>query len=81
MSPQAMEGIDAVPESELFIASDANQFIDRIIQISKKNKLTNNIGQAARLRVLQDYNWTENLARVDSLFASNAGKETDQMTS
>ena len=81
VSPQAMEGIYAVPESELFIASDANQFIDRIIQLSKKNKLTNNVGQAARLRILQDYNWTENLARVDSLFAGNVGKETDQITS
>jgi glycosyltransferase involved in cell wall biosynthesis len=70
VSPQAMEGIYAVPEIELFVASDAGQFIDQIILLFQNN-VSKDTGGAARSRVLKDYNWAESLARIDALFTGN----------
>lgn len=74
-SPQAMEGIHAIPEAELFVARDADQFIDQIMWLSQ-DKLSREVGQAARSRVLKDYNWTKSLSKIDDLLASN--KKTNQ---
>lgn len=69
-SPQAMEGIYAVPEIEVFVAGDADQFVDRIIS-QFQSKMSKEVGQAARSRVLKDYNWAESLSRVDALLTGN----------
>lgn len=67
-SPQAAEGIDAQPESELLIAGNASEFIQTIVKILKEN-LMNEIGKAARTRILTNYIWASSLAQVEALLA------------
>lgn len=65
VSPQALEGIDAVINIEVILANDAAEFISRIsVQLSHPDE---SIGPAARRRVVQDYSWTSSLQRFDRL--------------
>lgn len=65
-SPQAMEGIEAIPGKELIVAADEKEFIDQIVT-RLGNKERQMMGEAARLCVVERYSWKKNLARVDAL--------------
>ncbi|MGH8763884.1 MAG: TIGR03087 family PEP-CTERM/XrtA system glycosyltransferase [Nitrosospira sp.] len=67
-SPQAMEGICAHPDYELFVADGESDFAHRIITLlqSGPNRV---IGHAARARVLEDYGWKKGLERIDALLS------------
>ncbi len=65
VSPQALEGIDAHPGSELLLADQANQFADAVCRLLAVTDAS--LGTAARLKVESRYGWTANLARVDQL--------------
>ena len=75
VSAQALEGIEAIPGSELIVASTASDFAEAITAVLvDSNALTNAaLGDAARLRVQQSYSWASNLARI------NAQLESDQI--
>ncbi len=62
-TPQALEGIDAIPDREILVAEDADAMVAAVM------RATNNpdLGPAARARVMNDYNWAGNLARVDHI--------------
>ncbi len=60
---QALEGITAQPGREIFLADDAVAMAAAIQAASNQAGL----GNAARLRVLNDFSWARNLARVDQL--------------
>lgn len=62
-SPQAIEGIDAVPDVELVIAQNEGEFIEKISSLLA-GKADFSLGLAARKRVLQDYCWSKNLERL-----------------
>lgn len=65
VSPQALEGIDALPGRELLLAGDAQSFAETTIrQLKTPDKL---IGSHAREKVVSRYGWASNLARVDAL--------------
>jgi len=68
VSPQAMEGIQAIDGKELYVADNEHKFADQIIRLllEKDNVVTN----AARARILSDYSWSANLARLDHLLIS-----------
>jgi sugar transferase (PEP-CTERM/EpsH1 system associated) len=67
-SPQAMEGINAVPGQELFVAHDEGGFVERIVSLLKNDEADIvRIGRAARERVLSDYSWDSSLSRLDAL--------------
>jgi sugar transferase (PEP-CTERM/EpsH1 system associated) len=66
VSPQALEGISAQPGSELLLARDANEF-KRHISFALDAPGARAVALAARLRVLRDYSWTNNLARLSEL--------------
>ncbi|MFZ6645828.1 TIGR03087 family PEP-CTERM/XrtA system glycosyltransferase [Undibacterium sp. TJN25] len=65
VSPQALEGIDARAGSELLLADDAAQFVSQVLPLLTHKDAA--MEQAARAKVIARYNWTANLARVDSL--------------
>ena len=69
----ALEGINATPEKELYVASDENAFVQRITAILQSSDATA-IGQAARSRILSDYSWDNSLIRVDQLLLSKSLK-------
>jgi sugar transferase (PEP-CTERM/EpsH1 system associated) len=60
---QALEGIAALPEREVLLANDAISMVAAIQTAS----IQTGLGSAARLRVLNDFSWARNLARVDQL--------------
>ena len=64
-SPQALEGITAIPGIELFVADGAEAYIDHVISLLENPRMEP--GKAARRRVIEDYNWDKNLSRIDRL--------------
>ena len=62
-TPQALEGIDAIPEQEILVAEDAQAMAAAVVAALEHP----NLGEVARQRVQNDYNWAANLARVDQL--------------
>jgi sugar transferase (PEP-CTERM/EpsH1 system associated) len=66
VTPQALEGIDALPDKHVLVARDGEGFVgcvERIMDLVFAGAL----GDAARERVLQVYNWANNLAKYDRL--------------
>lgn len=60
-TPQALEGISAVPDAEVIEADGAAEFIRHVgLQLTSFR----DIGPAARRRILSDYNWERNLRRL-----------------
>jgi sugar transferase (PEP-CTERM/EpsH1 system associated) len=70
-SVQALEGITANIGEEALLARDREEFITTISTLLQYPQ--NNIGQAARARVLADYTWERNLERVDELLSPAPG--------
>jgi sugar transferase (PEP-CTERM/EpsH1 system associated) len=65
VSPQALEGISAQTGVDLMLAEDAGQFLDTLSKLlTEKN---DQMGIAARKKVVANYNWDSNLQRVDKL--------------
>ena len=65
VSPQALEGIDAAPGSELLLAETAAQYASAIL--GRLAQAGEAIGPMARRKVIDRYNWDDNLAKVGSL--------------
>jgi sugar transferase (PEP-CTERM/EpsH1 system associated) len=65
VSPQALEGIDAVPGSELVLAEDASAFVDAVTALlAGQDSAAAAIGAAARAKVQRSYSWSSNLACI-----------------
>jgi glycosyltransferase involved in cell wall biosynthesis len=65
VSPQALEGIDAVPGSELVLAEDAAAFVDAVSTLlAGQDSAAAAIGAAARAKVQRRYSWSSNLACI-----------------
>ena len=66
VSPQALEGIDAEPGTELVLAGDAAAFIDAVATLLlEQDSAASAIGQAARAKVQRRYSWSSNLACIE----------------
>jgi sugar transferase (PEP-CTERM/EpsH1 system associated) len=57
--------LSAIPGREIFVATDASEFAARVGQALTADAAA--MGQAARARVLEDYQWNRNLELVDTL--------------
>jgi len=65
VTPQALEGINAMPGKELLLVEDARQHVSVISAFLTHPDAR--LGLAARRKVENDYGWEANLARVDGL--------------
>lgn len=65
-SPEAFEGISAVPGEELLIAETAKMFSDQICSVFAG--AYPHLGARARQRIESDYRWTANLDKLDAIF-------------
>lgn len=63
VSPQALEGIDAVADSELAVADGAPAWIATLGALLARNN--QEMGRAARARVEHHYSWPSNLACIE----------------
>lgn len=70
VSPQALEGIDAAPGSELLLADGAAAFADTVISQLQQPDAARAMGAMARERVLQRYSWQTNLASIEAKLCS-----------
>ncbi len=74
-TPQALEGIAAIPDQEVRVAADAAAQAAAVLAVMREASNDNAaesvsgslIGAAARRRVIQDFSWENSLARVDKL--------------
>jgi sugar transferase (PEP-CTERM/EpsH1 system associated) len=65
VSPQALEGIDAVPGSELVLADAPSAFADACAALLEgQADASAAIGRAARAKVQRQYSWSSNLACI-----------------
>ena len=65
VSPQALEGIDAIPDKELLVAHNGQRFFTLISEALGTSCLT--VGEAARRCVESKYGWEASLGRLDIL--------------
>lgn len=68
-SVEAAAGITGRAPRELIVTSDATGFVQTIQSLLSTDAIST-IGQAARARILQDYNWARNLSRLDALLVA-----------
>jgi sugar transferase (PEP-CTERM/EpsH1 system associated) len=64
VSPQALEGIEAVPGNELLLADGADAFVTAISNLLAEAAPA--LGAQARARVERLYSWPSNLARIEA---------------
>jgi len=60
----AMEGIEKLPGQR--VCDDTESFIDYCLELLSVGDI-NQLGEAGRERVLKDFNWSQNLVRLESL--------------
>ncbi len=67
VTPQALEGLSAVPDRELLVASTPEDFL-RHLSESLSGKY-DGMGALARTRVEKDYEWPQKMALLDDILA------------
>ena len=74
VSPQGLEGIEAVEGEEVLVASEADEFADRVVDVLEglqrqvsSTQIPDALlkGDAARKRILSDFDWDRNLTLLD----------------
>ena len=71
VSPQALEGIDAKPDSELLLAVQPAAFARAVLGALARSD--DGMGRIARQQVQARYNWERNLAKIDTLLEPMQG--------
>jgi sugar transferase (PEP-CTERM/EpsH1 system associated) len=66
VTPQALEGIDAVPDTHLLLARESDGFVRSVERIMDP-AFAKALGAAARRRVLESCDWADLLAKYDRL--------------
>jgi glycosyltransferase involved in cell wall biosynthesis len=67
-TPQACEGLSALAGEDVLVAETAGEFVGTVCGVLTDAASGLRIGAAARARVEADYDWTRNLAVLDTLF-------------
>lgn len=70
-SPEAMEGIAAVPGKDLVTAEDSTSFAQAVIQLLKNKNLQQTLEHKARICMEKNYSWPAKLANLDILLDIN----------
>jgi sugar transferase (PEP-CTERM/EpsH1 system associated) len=72
-TPTAADGVDgATVDHELIAARSETSYADSVCALLAQPDLAEEMGKRARTRVLKDYAWTANLARLDALVTQPA---------
>jgi len=75
VSPQAIEGIDAMPGQELVVAQNESDFVHKILTLLSYEEAGRAIGPSARACALERYSWKGSLARIDALIAQSQAQQ------
>jgi sugar transferase (PEP-CTERM/EpsH1 system associated) len=71
-TPEAFEGVQAMPERDILIASGVEQTIEQITDVLAGHHP--GLGAAGRRAVERRYDWTSTLARLDDLFPEDPAR-------
>lgn len=74
VSPQALEGINAIHGKELLVANNETEFSDQALLVLEKGNGAI-LGQAARNRIMADYTWQNSLSRLDTMLEATCDTE------
>lgn len=66
-TPEAAEGIDAIPDKEIILNETSEDWIDAVTQLVNHPEIGQQFGTAARELVLRQYNWSQRLQALDRL--------------
>jgi len=63
----ALEGIEALPESEVLIGDDPRTFAEATVRLLKNKSMRQMLAENARALVAEKYDWKENLQPLNEL--------------
>jgi len=69
-TPQAFEGIEAQQGRDLILGENAEKIAEEVIQLIKKVALRRSLGDNARRIIEENYCWSKNLSRFDSILTN-----------
>ena len=69
-TPMGAEGINCTPGTDVLIASDASDFVEKITFLSENQDLAADIGKRALRLIEQQYSWEGQLSPIVDLLAS-----------
>jgi sugar transferase (PEP-CTERM/EpsH1 system associated) len=76
ITSMANNALGATPESEVLIADSPEDFKIQINRLLSDEKLYETIKLNARNFILKNFNWTENIEKINLLLANDTGKES-----
>jgi glycosyltransferase involved in cell wall biosynthesis len=85
-TPQALEGIGAVPGADLALAESAMDFADTVLDLLATPARAEVMGEQARTRVIEAYGWPAQMAVLDAIIdqllptAPNTAQSSTQET-
>ncbi|MGE5548730.1 MAG: TIGR03087 family PEP-CTERM/XrtA system glycosyltransferase [Solirubrobacterales bacterium] len=68
-TPQGFEGLEAEPGRHLLVAADATAFASAVVRVLLGDPSLAGIGEAARARVVEFYDWSDKLAAYHRLLS------------
>ena len=71
--------LNAVPGRDFVIADGAESFARAAIELLNDPRHRTRLGHAGRSAVLENYDWSRNLARIDRCFESDFDRSVDQL--
>ena len=81
VSDSSAAGIDAVSGRDLHVASDEATFVRLVDRLFSDPDGSEEMGRAARLRIIERYTWDSTLARIDQMIdPTNAGANRQSAT-
>ena len=71
--------LNAVPGRDFQLADDADSFARAVVELLGDPAARERFGRAGREAVLENYDWSRNLARIDRCFDSGFDRSVDQL--
>ncbi|MFN7877950.1 MAG: TIGR03087 family PEP-CTERM/XrtA system glycosyltransferase [Pirellula sp.] len=67
VTPQAAEGIDAVPDKHFVVADSVDEWLENLIALARSPEVCQEMGMAARELIEKEFNWSSCLEPLDAL--------------
>ena len=71
--------LNAVPSRDFQLADDADSFAQAVVGLLHDRAARRRLGDAGRAAVLEHYDWSRNLARIERCFDSGFDRSVDQL--
>lgn len=75
-TPVGIEGIEAVPNRDLLVASGPEDMAEKVLRLLEDRALARRLGRSAREQVLRHYTWELVVNRIEDLYAEVLGRHS-----